>query len=1112
MDAGRRKPGWIVKSRGLDNEYGWSVAFVGIDCEERANPLNAIFSGGERSGVDPAGDRAGRSRVGSALLAAALLAVVAPGVGTAQDAPADAPAPARRIPEALRFAHGLFSQRKFDLAAEEYQRFLDTKPEPADEDDALFGLACARLFQGRYKESRNAFQEFLRLAPNHARARTAWYRLGELSYMLGDLPAAREALERVTADPAPHANLETAWTYLGDVRLGLDDPGAARTAYETSLKLFPKGRLADRARYGLGRSLAALGETDAAISVLEELVDGGAADWLDKGLLQIGKIEMGAGRFEEAEEAFARLAKAAPQSALAAEARLRRGEALARLNRPDDAADLLRPLASDPSQPLATEAALGLAGVDLRRERYEEALKILDAALERGGDSPLTPALLYRSGEALRALKRDAEARARFLKVAQVDPADPWADDAWREAARLALEAGDHAEAARLAADFSEKFPGSALGPDVRLIQARAAMAQGEFKAAIEALESLVGTGAEEGGVAKSTAPPELLNRARYELALAYRADGRADRADALLADLAKDSGDETAAAAAFLLGQDHLEAGRFAEALASLKRYLEADPDGRVADHALAHESAAYLGLGQRDEAAGALGQLAERFPQSSALPPARLRLAEADAEAGELTRAITQFRLLIDATEPAAPEPLRERAELGLARALARSGDPVAAEPVFDAVIARAKNDAEASSLALELARAFEAAGKAGEAEALYEKVASRHPGEDAALFANLARARLLADADPPNPAAAAEVLGRLLSDQETRKRLEAIGQPVDALLAEWGWALADAGKPAEADAAFRDLLEAFPNGQYAADARFNLAESANQRRDFGEVVKLLAPLAAANDADAPPVPERLLPAILYRLGRTQIELADWPAATATLDRLIAEFPEGGHTREARFLRAEAALRLNQFAAAEADLGALIAGAPSPSDPPNFVQFARERRLQALIGLSRWEDAIQEADRLKADIADPAARDPVEFSRGRALLGLGRVEEARAAFQSVIDSRKSGDLAAQAQLMRGETYFHEDRLREALKEFLRVDILYDAPRRQAAALLEAGKVYERLNQWAEAAETYDRLTTRFPDDPLAAEAKDRRAAAVAKSGGDNGPKEQAP
>ncbi|MGC8639750.1 MAG: tetratricopeptide repeat protein, partial [Isosphaeraceae bacterium] len=101
-----------------------------------------------------------------------------------------------------------------------------------------------------------------------------------------------------------------------------------------------------------------------------------------------------------------------------------------------------------------------------------------------------------------------------------------------------------------------------------------------------------------------------------------------------------------------------------------------------------------------------------------------------------------------------------------------------------------------------------------------------------------------------------------------------------------------------------------------------------------------------------------------------------------------------------------------------------------------------------------------------------------------------LGRPDDARAALHKVIDARKGGDLAAQAHLMRGETYFHQDRLREALSEFLKVDILYDVPRWQAAALLEAGKVYERLGQWGDAVHTYEELRAR-PDDPNTAQAK---------------------
>ncbi len=93
-----------------------------------------------------------------------------------------------------------------------------------------------------------------------SRSRTARYRVGELSYLTGDLPAARRALEAFTGAKGDHPALETAWTYLGDVRFAQNDLPAARAAYERSLADYPRGRLADRARYGLARTLAASGE------------------------------------------------------------------------------------------------------------------------------------------------------------------------------------------------------------------------------------------------------------------------------------------------------------------------------------------------------------------------------------------------------------------------------------------------------------------------------------------------------------------------------------------------------------------------------------------------------------------------------------------------------------------------------------------------------------------------------------------------------------------------------------------------------------------------------------------------------------------------------------
>ena len=373
-------------------------------------------------------------------------------------------------------------------------------------------------------------------------------------------------------------------------------------------------------------------------------------------------------------------------------------------------------------------------------------------------------------------------------------------------------------------------------------------------------------------------------------------------------------------------------------------------------------------------------------------------------------------------------------------------------------------------------------------------YTRLIEQYPKAREAVQAELARARLLARTGRADEAA--KGLRALLSTQEKRTTLESLGEKPDGLLAERGWALVDARKTAEADAVFGELLKTYPQSPRAIDARFNLAESASDARNHSEVIRLLSPVAAMQSPghDNASSADRLGPLILYRLGRSQIELSEWAAAAATLDRLIKEYPASARNREARFLRAEAALRLDRPAEAEPLFAALAAEPPRPSDPEGFARIVRGRHVQSLSGMKRWREALSQAEALKAELptADPTIAD-LDFARGRALLGLARPDEARHAFQAVIDARHGGDLAAQAHLLRGETFFHEDRLREALTEFLKVDLLYDTPRWQAAALLEAGKVHERLAQWGDAAETYERLCSRFPDDPHAVEAKTR-------------------
>jgi len=1043
----------------------------------------------------------------------------------------------------LRFANGLRRQRKYELAAEEYERFLKSGPTGPDRADARFGLANSRLYQGRYADARRAFDEFLGDARDDPRGLTARYRLGELSYLLGDLAAARRSLETFTEIKVDHPGLETAWTYLGDTCFALEDLPRARTAYERSLAAYPRGRLADRAKYGLGRTLAALGERDRAVAVLQDLARNGGPDWVDRAWLQIGLTRKSAGQFAEAVVALIALERAAPRSALKSEAQIQRALALVRLDRSGEAETLLQALAGNASEPLGPRAALELATVQLEHSHPEAALTTLDEAMKRFPKSTLAPALLFRSAEALQKRNRLAEAEARFLRVVQADPQDPWADDALQRAAQSALDRGDPATARRLADSFAGQFPRSPLRAEVRLIEARAAALAGNPKEAVAILESLLDPRVDNSkvkGPAPSPPPPALAQAARYDLALAYRTLGQAARAEAILAELAKGSSGPIAADAQFLLGQAHLDARRYALAVAALERYLAAKPDGDVADFALAHLAVARLGLGQADDAWKTMADLAVRFPRSPALSPTRLRLAEAALAAHRADRAVEQFRLVADSgttkepvqrspgkqgapTEPA----LRIRALAGLGKALWELDKPAEAASAFAAVLDLAPDDPMAPEIALARGRALEASQQTATALKAYSLVLERFPKSSQAAQAGLAHARLLDKAG--RPADAARSFERLLGDKSAREHLGGAGLPPDTIMAEWGRVLLDAEKPAEADRVFTRLLDEYPSSLFAAEARFNLAESANLSHNHAEVVRLLTPLAvkkpAAPQTDARAAGaksqaaqtratnptetdslRRLLPAVLYRLGRTHAEMKDWNAAQETLDRLIAEFPDTPYRREALYLRAESALQRGDSAAALSGFAALLQEPPAANDPKGLIPGVRLKRIQCWIAMKHWKEALEDAKTLKNGLTagDPAVAE-LNYATGQALLGLARLEEARAAFQSVVDAHGGADIEARAQLMCGETYFHQDQFHEALRIFLKVDILYDAPRWQAAALLEAGKVYERLDQWADAAETYQRLLTKFPKEPAAAEAQLRKAAASRRAAATN-------
>ncbi len=994
----------------------------------------------------------------------------------------------RRVPEALNFANGLFRERLYDQAAKEYERFLkDAKPGSPEAAEGRFGLANARLFQSEYAKARTQFEEFVRRNPEHPSAGTAWYRVGETSYMLGDLAGARQAFEKFTTEFPNHKHSDTAWPYLGDVCLRSGDLAKARQSYERSLASHPEGRLADRARFGLGRALALQGESDDALKAFTALAEKGGKDWADRTWFQIGQLQARAKKDDKAAEAFDNVEKLAPQSPLVAEARFARAEALLRLGKREEGEAILRTVATEAPQNLGAQAAFALGTSRIEAGDAEVARNDLDEAAKKFAKTPMASALVFRSAEAALKMGKPDEARARFLRAAEADPKDPWADDALARAARLALDERDPDEAAKLADTFLERFPNSPLKADARLVAARASLAKGNPKEAVTTLNA---------ALADDKPSPATAEALRYYLSLAYRADGQSGKTSEILDSLAKTAAAPIAADAQFMVGQGHVEAKNYAEAVPALEKYLANKPDGEVADYALAYLVQSHLVLNEPDAAQKALDRLAEKFPKSKSLAPSRVRVAEAALSAKQYDKAAAQFRKAVgETTDPA----LASRARVGLGWALLDGGKPGEAAEALDGFLASSPDDPLAPEAALAQGRALEAAKQIDRALSSYAQTSEKYAKTEFGPLAALARARLLVDAK--RPAEAADAFEKFITDHADYKPKDPTGPGLDAIFADWGWSLIDAERPAPADNVFKRLLTEFPDSSHAADARFNLAESANQAKNHDEVIKLLTPLVAEGSKASP----KLVQSGLYRLGRSQAEKGDWVAAGKTLDRLLNEFRDTPFRREAKLLRSEVALEAGDAKTADETLAALQLEPATPTDPQGFALAVRRRRVRSLFARKQWKAVVDAADALLAEAPDDPLAAEVQFHRGRALMSMSpaRYDDARAAFTSVIESRKGGDLVARAQLMIGETYFHQKDYHEAVRQFLKVDILYDAPSWQAAALLETGKAYELLSQWADAADSYERLRSKFPDDPNAVEAKTRLDAAKKRAEG---------
>ena len=963
-------------------------------------------------------------------------------------------------------AAGHYAEQRWKFAAEEFQAFLEKYPNHPRANQSLFLLGEALLQTGDKAKAAKYFQEYLERDPKGKFARPALYRAGETAYMTKDNKRARHQLElfrqRYSDDPLSAYVLP----YLGDLALARDDPTAAIKYFQEALQRFPDGPLLDDCEFGLARAFERLGKNDEAERYYGTVAQKTTSRWADDAHFHLGSLQYAMGKYAQAVATFTDFEKQRPQSPWIPSARLGHGWALMKLGRLDEAKPIFRSVVDDPKIGVDAQYWLGMAqklGGD-----YPAAAKTLAAAAVAGPKHSSVSAMRYHAGDALLRAGNPKAAIAELDRmITAAEPDDTWFDDALLAKVQAALELADHDTLDRAAEEFRRRCSGSPLTANLDRAVAQSLLARQKYDAAAKLLEPLVQVGLHDQRGLED----------RYLLARAYEGLKRYDDALALLLPVTDSAKGELRNDALLSQGVVLRAMKRYDAAVEPLNTLLKDKPKGELAVKALSELAICYALGGELDKAKAIYRHLAEKFPGNELLGPLTEHLAEAAYAAKDTQWAAELFEYLKSDTQ-SKENRWKGFSGLGWSQFKAKKFDEAAA--TFEQLLATDPPDDLAAEAAWVRGQILDQKGQHDQALVMYDRVIDKYPTSTQHPQALLAAARLRDRLEQDREAAA---LYQQLAEKYPKF------DKLDAVLYEWAWVLDELNKPQEAVQQFQRIRQEFPKSRYFGDATIQLAERDFAAKQYNQAEKLIDDILAPKD-DAQKDDPRSRENALWLQGRIAIAREKWAAVQDTFGKLLSKFPETERRLVVEYWIAEAVFNQNDFEAAERRFAKLLQDTQGQKEP--WLANIALRQAQALAHLKRWNQAYALAKQIEHDFPDFELQFEVDYLLGRCLANRADFQAARDAYQRVIRSPGGAktETAAMAQWMIGESYMHQKNFEAAVREFLKLKILYAYPTWQAAALLQAGKCHEKLGEWQQASKLYAQLLHDYPKTPFAEEA----------------------
>jgi|GEM_PF-3650523 len=941
------------------------------------------------------------------------------------------------IDELFALATGHYERDEWQQAADKFQKVALSSPDHPQAAAAWFFAGEALLQTGNLSQSRSAYQYFQLLNARNDLSEKVAFRIAEIAARTCDAQAVR-FLEEFLQKYPQSAWREFALYYLGQTRLGRDEPQLARQVLETAHKEFPNSKLRLENLLGAGVACRSMGDNHAAQEYFLPLVSGSTGSLRFAAMVQLAGIHVMEGEFESATSLLEEMT---------------------------GSDDLPAPVAAE------TWFLAGVCGVNAGD--YSYATECFQHALDSSPDSDLAAVATWHLAMAFQKRTMPNEASLQFQALIKSWPEHRLASHAAVALVETAFEKGYWEEAVRYS--------------DLALV----------YSLPPESVERI----------------SELRGRSQYELK--RFADCETTFETLLTGNPAAKA--EPQAAWLYFAGSSQIGLGEYAAASETLKQIRMESINNEMADTCRMALANASVGAGLYEQAASIWRAITQNTVDPGLKQQARHETVLALVRDGNLAdvggeldawwdsetgseRCIALTRRIAQQAVSANESTLAKKCFLYLAEAPGANGE------------SRAESLSAMGWMSLEQ-------GESDQALKFFEKLTGDYPESPLCADCWIAMASIHEQREvwetaswmyghaagfSPKPATRCAAMFKqaimlrkigtawsITRGGNILKELAAIeehGIPDVQLQYELAWFEQHSGQPDSSLARFEKIAASPSDSPVWADSALRVAQRHFEAGNKDAAMTLLIQLVE-NTKTPPNIAARSH----FLLGQLASLSDDWK--TAGQEMSLASGKSGDEDFELRcqYWIAECQYRNGQFGDAAKSFSNLSL-LESRFDQA-MIPWIWLRLGQSQAQINDWQAVSETVGQSAGRFSTFTSNWEFDFLLGRERFAAGLFDDAITELGKVTaaPNARGSETAAQAQWMIGEAYFHQEKYKEAIEAYYKVDSLYRSPKWRPAAILQAGKCQEHLGNRNHANVLYSQLIKKFPDSQYVAQANRR-------------------